>query len=53
MSQQKRRFEASVTPSVPKTKPLSAPGRLGMVFANVEELRKAIDAYNIRERRQL
>jgi hypothetical protein len=27
MSQQKRRFEASATPSVPKTKPLSAPGR--------------------------
>ena len=27
--------------------------KLGMVFANVEELRKAIDAYNIRERRNL
>lgn len=27
--------------------------KLGMVFANVEELRKAIDAYSIRERRQL
>jgi hypothetical protein len=27
--------------------------KLGMVFADVEELRKAIDAYNIRERRQL
>jgi hypothetical protein len=27
--------------------------KLGMVFANVKELRKAIDVYNIRERRQL
>jgi len=27
--------------------------KLGMVFANVEELRKAIDAYNSRERRNL
>ena len=27
--------------------------KLGTVFANVEELRKAIDAYSIRERRQI
>ena len=27
--------------------------KLGTMFANVEELRKAIDAYNIRERRQI
>jgi hypothetical protein len=27
--------------------------KLGMVFANVKELRNAIDAYSIRERRHL
>jgi len=27
--------------------------KLGTVFANVEELRKAIDAYSIREKRQI
>jgi len=41
-----RTFRADVDMTAPIFK-------LGMVFANVEELRKAIDAYNIRERRQL
>jgi hypothetical protein len=27
--------------------------KLGMVFADVEELRKAINAYSVRERRHL
>jgi hypothetical protein len=41
-----RNFRANVNMTTPIFK-------LGMVFPNVEELRKAIDAYNIRERRQL
>ena len=41
-----RTFRADVDMTTPIFK-------LGMVFANVEELRKAIDVYIIRERRQL